>query len=152
MRLFLFLDDWLLDSRVDVVRKYCPAKFIGVVRPPRDVVLTPYWNTSRKCYEASVRRAGEITLMESADGRAWRKAPVPRLKVVGRPPRGCAISPHLMERFKGIDVFSSMPCGLTAALPTRTLPNRSSARSSILVPPHAQGPRLGQAAAGEIRS
>jgi len=92
MKLLLFLDDWLLDGKVDVVRKYEAATITKCIETPRGALSSVDWNKARNCFCVNARSGGKILVMESADGKKWKKGPQHTLRQVGEPPQGCKIN------------------------------------------------------------
>lgn len=86
MKLFLFLDDWLLDAKEDVVTRFARAKR----EDTPDDFAQAFWDERRGAY-VTWKNVGENRyLFESPDGLTWeRKEKEPPLRLTGRPPRGC---------------------------------------------------------------
>ena len=88
MNLLLFLDDWFLDSRVDIVRRYGVARCVRSVEMPEGALRGPSWNVARGAYQAVGKDGDELVMMESGDGEKWEKGPRPKLHVMGPVPTG----------------------------------------------------------------
>ena len=73
MRLLLFLDDWLLDSRDDVVRRFLQPSEVPLPRPGRLGVSTLIWDPDLRRFRAwtSARGSTRARLYESTDGVHW---------------------------------------------------------------------------------
>ncbi len=88
MKLFLFLDDWFLDSRIDVVRVFPAANHEETWQ--NTTLGAPWWRASKRRYEAWAGTAKRPRLMQSTDGKHWTRAKPPRkVSLIGDPPRGC---------------------------------------------------------------
>ena len=103
MNLFLFLDDWLLDSRVDIVRRFQSATFRRRITSPEGTLNTPTWNPARDCFEATVKTDAGLKLMESADGETWENGPLLQIKIIGDVPDGCALNRDMFLAPGGFD-------------------------------------------------
>ena len=93
MNLLLFLDDWFLDSRIDIVRRYPAARCTRIIEGPEGVLRGPSWNVARGAYQAVVKEDENLVMMESADGETWEKGPRPELRVEGQVPEECEVDP-----------------------------------------------------------
>ena len=108
MKLFLFLDDWFLDSRIDIIRRYVPARLVDCIEGRKDSIRAPFWNAARKRFQTVVRQGRRTFPLESVDCRRWRKAPRESMKVVGRPPRGAAVKAGVIEVDRGLGLCSNI--------------------------------------------
>jgi len=75
MKLFLFLDDWFLDERLDVVRRFAVSRPVEVVQARQLARSSVLYDPRRKCYRAWAKVLGtrRARLYESKDGLNWRK-------------------------------------------------------------------------------
>jgi len=112
MKTLLFMDDWLLDARIDVERHFCRARYVREIRPPKDPGASPrvMWNPARECYETTVGYGGpQPKLKQSVDGLKWSNGPSPTLELVGPEPQGLRFDPNvILAPYGGFDVCSPM--------------------------------------------
>jgi len=106
MKLFLFLDDYLLDSKRDVVRVFPAAKLEKIFPHYSPASGFTHYNIATKRYEAwDTQIRNEITtydasepepdlhLIESLDGENWTSRRRPgKLTVIGDVPEGCKVT------------------------------------------------------------
>lgn len=88
MRLFLFLDDWFLDSKRDIVTRFPAAKR----EDTQEDFERAIWDASRGAYVTWKTEGGKRYLFQSVDGLTWQRKDEERpLRLIGRPPRGCRL-------------------------------------------------------------
>lgn len=106
----LFLDDWFIDARLDVVRHLARPVFTREVTAPRSPGEPPrvMWHPARQCYETTVGYGGPRPVVkESTDGLTWHTAPRRTLELLGPEPEGFRFDPHVvLAPYGGYDVCS----------------------------------------------
>ena len=83
MKTLLFLDDWFLDARVDVVRHLVRPQLVREIIPPKGTGYPPrvLWHPGRQCYQTTLRyETARPLFRESEDGVTWHSAPAPSLE------------------------------------------------------------------------
>jgi hypothetical protein len=106
MKVILFLDDWMLDGKEDIVRRFVPATFVRYYNSPFGDDGFVEWNPARKCYESVRFRPDGLDFMESPDGINWSKGVDYRLKFVGAVPDGCEVNTEIIRSRAGFDAKS----------------------------------------------
>ena len=73
MRTWLFLDDWLIEGKLDVLRRFHKPQPIPIERAYRLGLSTVIWDSERSRYRAWAARVGQRQgrLYESCDGISW---------------------------------------------------------------------------------
>lgn len=90
MKLILFLDDWFLDKRIDVVRHFQAAKHEHTIENYDKRSSNAFWNPRRRCYQSWAGPDNKRYLVESIDGKKWKRAPGPgKLRIIGDLHEGC---------------------------------------------------------------
>ncbi|MCC7351661.1 MAG: hypothetical protein IT446_13955 [Phycisphaerales bacterium] len=93
MKLFLFLDDYLIDSKQDVFRVFPAARHEKTFAPYSSRSGITHYNVATRCYEAWESYEDAGTLVISTDGENWnsKRKPTP-LKVIGDIPKGLSLT------------------------------------------------------------
>ena len=79
MKTFLFLDDWFLDSKVDIVRRFSKAVPVAIPDAHRFSMSSIIWDEEKKHYSALVKmlyydpKGAPPALYISSDGINWKK-------------------------------------------------------------------------------
>lgn len=112
MKTLMFLDDWLLDARIDVDRHFCRARYVRDIVAPKDPVhpARVTWNPALSCYETTLGYRGDKPrVRHSEDGLIWHRGPAPVLRLEGPEPAGLCFDPRvILAPFGGFDVCSPM--------------------------------------------
>ena len=110
MKTLLFLDDWFIDARVDVVRHLVQPTLSREIIPPKSPGQPPrvLWHPGRHCYETTVGYEGDRPVVkESTYGVTWHTGPRRTLELVGPEPEGCQFDPKVvLAPYGGFDVCS----------------------------------------------
>jgi len=93
MKLFLFLDDYLLDSKRDVARVFATAKLEKTFPPYAPDSDCVNYNVATKSFETWAGPKDDRYLVQSPDGENWTSKRKPgKLTIIGDPPPGCSIT------------------------------------------------------------
>jgi len=110
MKLFLFLDDYLLDSKRDVVRVFPAARLEKTFPLYSSRSGYTHYNVATKRFEAWDGPEDDPYLVESSDGENWTGKRKPgKLTVIGDPPSGCTVTqktvpcPPVWDRWHGLE-------------------------------------------------
>ena len=110
MRLFLFLDDYLLDAKRDVVRVFPAADLEKTFPHYASRSGYTHYNVATKRFEAWDGPEDDPYLVESLDGENWTETRKPgTLTVIGDPPSGCTVTqktvpcPPIWDRWHGLE-------------------------------------------------
>ena len=106
MKTLLFFDDYLIDSKQDVVTVFPPAKLEKTFEHYSPTSGITHYNVATKRYEAWDSFEGDGLLAISEDGENWTEKREPtKLTVVGDIPKGCQLRrdkmPYDEEGLKG---------------------------------------------------
>jgi hypothetical protein len=74
VKLFLFLDDWFLDSKRDVVRRFYQAKPTAVPHAHKYACMSIIYDEARRCFRGWSRQEKSHIIFESGDGLEWKLA------------------------------------------------------------------------------
>jgi hypothetical protein len=117
MKLLLFLDDYLLDSRQDVTRVFPAAKLEKTFEHYSPTSGLTHYNIATKRYEAWESFENGGVLVVSQDGENWTERRKPtKLKVIGDIPEGCQLTRDMMpydeeglkgDRWHGLEFYDS---------------------------------------------
>ena len=108
MKLLLFLDDYLIDSKQDVYRVFPAAQLEKTFANYSATSGITHYNAATKQYEAWESFDGDGVLATSEDGENWTSTRIPqKLTIVGDLPGGCSKATRYTARSGGRTTVAS---------------------------------------------
>ena len=77
-KLLLFLDDWFLESKIDIVRRFAEATPVPLSNGPEMSRFSIIYDQQKECFRAwgkVIQGSDKACLYESGDGVSWEKTP-----------------------------------------------------------------------------